>query len=430
MSATSEVKNELAQVAEHPPLTEPRSIPADAAHTASRLRPDSNGRWSWDRWLVHRMLEAVGNPPVDVTLWTGEQVRSPTQPAVATVILPDRATLWRLCWSPHMTFGDEFTAGRIRVEGDLVAFCQVVEEAHTSVRARYLSRRRIRNTLARSRDNVSRHYDLGNDFYTLWLDKELAYTCAYFRHPDETLEQAQLNKFEHVCRKVRLQPGQTVVEAGSGWGGLALYMVRKHGVQVKAYNVSREQNEFARQRAQAEGLADRVEFLDADWREISGTFDAFISVGMLEHVGPENYQELGTVIQRCLNPAGLGLIHSIGRNVHEPVNAWTERRIFPGSFVPTIAEMMPVFECGGFSVLDLENLRLHYARTLRHWLQRFDENATTIQKQFDERFVRMWRLYLAGSIATFEVGNMQLYQVVFTHAGNNSIPATREHLYV
>jgi cyclopropane-fatty-acyl-phospholipid synthase len=206
-------------------------------------------------------------------------------------------------------------------------------------------------------------------------------------------------------------------------------MARKYGVHVKAYNISREQTAFAQQRAAAEGLDRQVQFVEADWRKIEGRFDAFVSVGMLEHVGPENYRELGQVIQRSLKSDGLGLIHTIGRNSSQPVDAWAERRIFPGSFVPTLAEMMDIFEAGSFSVLDVENLRLHYARTLEHWLDRFDQHLETIRDMFDERFVRMWRLYLAASIATFESGRMQLFQVVFSNSQNNQIPRTREYIY-
>ena len=199
-----------------------------------------------------------------------------------------------------------------------------------AIRTRPVARRSRPNTPARSRDNVYHHYDLGNEFYRLWLDQELAYTCAYFRTAETSLEQAQRDKFDHVCRKLRLRPGQTVVEAGCGWGGLALHMARNYGVHIKAYNVSREQIAFARQRAAVEGLDDQVHFIEADWRMIAGNFDAFVSVGMLEHVGPENYRELGQVIQHSLKSNGLALIHTIGRNSSQPVDAWTERRIFPG----------------------------------------------------------------------------------------------------
>jgi cyclopropane-fatty-acyl-phospholipid synthase len=244
------------------------------------------------------------------------------------------------------------------------------------------------------------------------------------------LEEAQLAKFEHVCRKVRLRPGEHVVEAGCGWGGLALYMARHYGVTVDAYNVSREQIAYARRLAAAEGLAGRVNFVLDDWRSIRGRYDAFVSVGMLEHVGLANYRRLGEIIDGVLTPQGRGLIHSIGRNRPAPLDPWIERRIFPGSYPPSLAQMMMIFEPREFSVLDVENLRLHYAQTLRHWLARFERSAEQVRTMFDERFVRMWRLYLAGSVAAFEGGGLQLFQVVFARREANTLPWTRAHQYV
>ena len=278
------------------------------------------------------------------------------------------------------------------------------------------------HSLARSRENVHHHYDIGNDFYRLWLDEQLAYTCAYFPEPGVSLEAAQIAKFDHVCRKVWLQPGETVVEAGCGWGALALHMARHYQVNVRAYNISHEQIVYARERAKAEGLSDRVEFVEDDWRHIAGRYDVFVSIGMLEHVGPSNYRRLGEVIHRVLTDRGRGIIHSIGRNKPAPVDLWIERRIFPGSYPPSLAEMMQILEPREFSVLDVENLRLHYAQTLRHWLGRFEGAAEQVTKMFDQRFVRMWRLYLAGSIAAFEGGSLQLFQVVFARGKVNDMP--------
>ena len=284
-------------------------------------------------------------------------------------------------------------------------------------------------TRAASRDNIYHHYDIGNKFYQLWLDREhLAYTCAYFARPEMTIEEAQTAKLEHVCRKLRLSPELTVVEAGCGWGGLAMYMAKQHGVRVRAYNISREQIAFA-PGAKREGLDDRVEFIEDDWRNAIGPCDVFVSVGMLEHVGRKNYRELGRVIDRCLTDEGRGLIHTIGQNQSQPFSPWIERRIFPGAYTPTIAEMMDIFEPYDFSVLDVENLRLHYAETLRHWLARFEENIDTVRNMFDERFVRMWRMYLCGSVAAFEASYYQLFQVVFNRANCNDVAMTREHLY-
>jgi cyclopropane-fatty-acyl-phospholipid synthase len=234
----------------------------------------------------------------------------------------------------------------------------------------------------------------------------MQYTCAYYPSPSMTLEAAQRAKMRHVCLKLGLQEGESVVEAGSGWGGLACFMTREFGVRVRAYNTSHEQVAHSRERAEREGLSDRVEFVEDDYRNIRGKYDAFVSVGMLEHVGPDHYRELGAVVDRCLSHQGRGLIHSIGRNRPAPMNAWIERRIFPGAYPPTLGEMMAIFEPCALSVLDVENLRLHYARTLEHWLERFESHADAIGSQFDERFVRAWRLYLSGSIAAFRAASL------------------------
>jgi cyclopropane-fatty-acyl-phospholipid synthase len=226
-----------------------------------------------------------------------------------------------------------------------------------------------------------------------------------------------------------LKPGDSVVEAGCGWGGFALHMAKHYGARVKAYNISREQVKHARQVAETAGLSHRVEYVLDDYRNISGQFDVFVSVGMLEHVGPSHYPVLGQVIRDCLKPDGRGLIHSIGRNRARPINPWIERRIFPGAYPPTLREIMDIFEPCGMSVLDVENLRLHYAKTLAAWKQRFEEHAGVVEDMMDERFVRSWRLYLAGSEAAFISGQLQLFQLLFTRDDNNDLPWSRQYIY-
>jgi cyclopropane-fatty-acyl-phospholipid synthase len=234
---------------------------------------------------------------------------------------------------------------------------------------------------------------------------------------------------DHVCRKLRLSAADSVVEAGCGWGTLALHMAGRYGAKVRAFNISREQLEFARRRARQQGLERRVEFVEDDYRNISGSYDAFVSVGMLEHVGREHYPSLGRVVRGALTMNGRGLIHSIGRNRPGTLHPWIERRIFPGAYAPSPAEMMQIFEPSSLSVLDVENLRLHYALTLRHWLERYEARTAEVRAMFDESFVRMWRLYLAGSIAAFETGTLQLFQVLVTTQSNNDLPLTREYMY-
>jgi cyclopropane-fatty-acyl-phospholipid synthase len=283
------------------------------------------------------------------------------------------------------------------------------------------------NTISAAQENIHHHYDIGEDFYQLWLDEEMVYSGAYFPTAGMTLEDAQRAKLNYVCRKLWLRPGETVVEVGGGWGALALLMARDYGVTVKSFNISRSQILYARWRAQAEGLASRVEFIEDDYRNISGRFDALVSLGMLEHVGAGHYGEFGRMMDRCLRPTGRGLIQSIGQDHETQINAWIQRRIFPGAYPPTLRQMMDLFEPCGFSILDLENLRLHYAETLRHWLKRFEASAETVAGMFDPRFVRAWRLYLAGSCAAFTTGALHLFQVVFARSAAGDIPWNRGH---
>jgi cyclopropane-fatty-acyl-phospholipid synthase len=390
-----------------------------------------------EKWLIRKQMAFLGDPPVDIVLWNGSKVSSTGGKSAGTVIIRNRKPLLKLLVHPELHFGDAYCEGNLEVEGDLVALLETIFRSMSRASNNGLINNHLfkilnsprSNSLDGSRDNIHHHYDIGNEFYRLWLDDKMQYTCAYFSEPSFTLEEAQIAKMDHVCKKLRLVPGNTVVEAGCGWGMLALHMARHYGVKVTSYNISHEQILFARERAKAEGLDDRVEYIEDDYRNISGRFDAFVSVGMLEHVGPNNYRELGRIIQRSLREGGRGLIHSIGRNRAGLMNPWIERRIFPGAYMPTLREMGDIFEPSGFSILDVENLRLHYAKTLGCWLERFERANEQIGTMFDQKFIRSWRLYLAGSIASFTAGDLQLFQVVFTNSGNNDLPWSRAHLY-
>ncbi|MDZ7784201.1 MAG: cyclopropane-fatty-acyl-phospholipid synthase family protein [Halioglobus sp.] len=395
----------------------------------------SAGEKRLDRWLAARMLRAMGNPPFRLRLWDGTSVQS-AQPARFEVTFADRRALYQLALDPEYQFGELYTSGRLTLTGDLVEFIECAYRGNSATRGRgpglvqRLLHRPRANSPSASRRNIHHHYNLANPFYELWLDRDyMQYTCAYFPDPAMTLEDAQAAKLHHVARKLCLEPGQTVVEAGCGWGGLGRFLARHYGVTVKAYNISHEQITYARERARQEGLEERVEYIEDDYRNIDGTCDRFVSVGMLEHVGTDNYGELGRIVDRCLREDGIGLIHSIGRNRPRPMNAWIEKRIFPGAYPPSLRQMMAIFEDNSLSVLDVENLRLHYAKTLEHWLARFEANVDAVAGMFDQEFVRTWRLYLAGSCAAFSTAQLQLFQVVFARANNNTIPLSREHLY-
>jgi cyclopropane-fatty-acyl-phospholipid synthase len=392
---------------------------------------------SIEKWILQRIHTSIGQPAIRLALGRGAEIVPQGIEPLASVLISDRKTLARLVFNPEIGFGDGYTEGLIEVEGDLVQFLEIVLRSirsaktkswYSSLLSRWLDRAQA-NTLSGSARNIHHHYDLTIDFYKLWLDSRLVYTCAYFPTPSATLEQAQLAKMDYVCRKAHLQPGEKVTEAGCGWGALAIHMAKHYGVTVRAFNISKEQILFARERAKKEGLTHQVEFIEDDYRNISERCDAFVSVGMLEHIGAEHYKDLGRIIHRLIGDSGRGLLHFIGRNQCSPFSPWMRKRIFPGAYVPTLRQVMDTLEPWNFSVLDVENLRYHYARTIEHWLSRFESSTDRAAKMFGAEFVRAWRLYLAGSIAAFRVGRLQLFQVVFAGSECRRIPWTRAHLY-
>ena len=377
-----------------------------------------------DRWMARRLKAFLAPAGVQVQLWDGTSLPLAGTP-VGVLDVGDRGALLGLIASPEVSFGDHYMSGRVAVRGDLgrvvEAMSTLSRPAPPSWRERLALRLTPANGLLSARRNVHHHYDLGNDFYALWLDPQMVYTCAWYPTPETSLADAQIAKLDLICRKLALKPGERVVEVGCGWGALALHMAREYGVTVRAYNVSTEQLQFARARAAAEGLDRLVTFVEDDYRSVTGRYDAFVSIGMLEHVGLRQYGALSAVMQRALDRGGRGLLHFIGRDHPRRLNAWVRRRIFPGAYPPTLAEVTArVLEPANLSVLHVENLRPHYARTLADWRARFEGAERTIHAEFGEAFYRAWRLYLAGSEAAFRTGWMQLFQVLFAPAGGRA----------
>lgn len=367
-------------------------------------------------------------------LWDGSALYSASTPAVGHLVIGDRRTLLGLIVHPELWFGEAYMSGRLGLRGSIEPIVEALSRLSApaspwieKIRAVFTAS----NTLTAARRNVHHHYDLGNAFYQLWLDTDLVYTCAYFADEQMSLERAQQAKLDLVCRKLNLRAGDTVVEAGCGWGALALYMARVYGARVRAFNVSQEQLAYARDRARRDGLADRVEFIDDDYRNVKGEFDAFVSVGMLEHVGLRQFATLAEVLGRTVRrQGGRGLLHFIGRDAPRPLNAWIVRRIFPGAYPPTLSEVTTgILTPAGMSVVDVENLRLHYARTLVHWRERFEIATEAIRGRYGDQFQRAWELYLAGSQAAFATGWMQLFQVVFAPFESTPPHWTRSEVY-
>ena len=332
-----------------------------------------------------------------------EQYGDGSGPPVA-IRFADAAALRAVVLDPALAVPEMYMEGRLLLDAgnpyELVTLFKTAtrpEVATFGARLHHL-RRSITDApvlravgLRSARTNVAHHYDLDERLYRLFLDEDMQYSCAYFQQPDMSLAQAQLAKKRLIAAKLLVRPDARVLDIGCGWGGLALYLARVCGARVTGITLSREQLRVASDRAAAAGLADRIEFRLQDYREVEGRFDNVVSVGMLEHVGAPDYPTFGGVIDRALADSGRGLLHFIGRNQSAPLNAWIRKRIFPGAYAPTLREVFEhVLEPHDLSVLDVENLRLHYAKTLEHWRSRFNGASREVAAMFDTKFVRAW----------------------------------------
>lgn len=291
------------------------------------------------------------------------------------------------------------------------------------------------NNRLRARDNVHRHYDIDRDLFHHFLDADLQYSCAYFETPDLTLEQAQKAKCRHIARKLCLKPGDRVLDIGSGWGGMALYLARNYDADVTGLTLSDDQYVEANERAKKAGLSSQVRFLKEDYREHGeaqgeGDYDAIVSVGMFEHVGQPQYQRFFNHVSRLLKPDGRSLIHSIGHTgaAARGGQGWIRKYIFPGGHIPALSEAVVPIERSSLILSDLEIWRLHYARTLTCWNERFQENRDIFRERLGERFCRMWEFYLIGCRAGFEWGELVVFHMQLAHR-NDTIPITRDYLY-
>lgn len=359
----------------------------------------------------------------------------------AHLTIEDDATLRALCRNPELGLGEGFMNGKITLNNttldDLLRILIVNRAAgnlpvwlHATNRFRFHLRRFIQhNAPERSKANVAHHYDISDDLYRLFLDADMQYSCAYFTDPDMTLEDAQTAKKAHIAAKLRLRPGDHVLDIGCGWGGMALTLARDFDVRVTGITLSENQLATAQARAEAEGLSDRITFRLQDYRSVDEQFDRIVSVGMLEHVGVPNFDTYFATVAKLLKPDGVALIHTIGRSAPPMAHsAWVNKYIFPGGYVPSLSELAPAMERSGLWQTDLEVWRLHYAYTLRHWRKRFEANLDKIAEMYDARFIAMFRYYFAICIAAFEHQMQGVYQIQLAHQ-RDAVPLTRDYLH-
>ena len=360
----------------------------------------------------------------------------------ATIRIRNQHTVRRLILNPSLAAGEAYMAGALTIDdGGLYDFLDVMllnlqEKPNglpiMQLRSRLadISRRVVQyNPAARARQNVAHHYDLNGRLYSLFLDRDRQYSCAYFPRWDETLEEAQAAKKRHIAAKLCLdRPGLRVLDIGCGWGGMALTLARDFGAQVTGITLSQEQLAEARARAAAEGLSDRVRFEMLDYRSVNETFDRVVSVGMFEHVGIGHDQTFFDTVARCLKSDGVALIHAIGRSDGPgSTNPWIRKYIFPGGYSPALSEVLPRVERSRLVATDIEILRLHYAETIRHWRRRFAANRDAITALYDEAFCRMFEFYLAGSELTFRRSGHIVWQLQLAH-DQSAVPLTRDYI--
>lgn len=362
-------------------------------------------------------------------------------PSVA-IRLHDRALHWKLLVNPRLHLPEAYMDGALTIEhGDIYDLIEILARNDAMMiadnklwrsigRAQRLTRRLHQyNPIARSRANVAHHYDLSDQLYELFLDRDRQYSCAYFLSSDDDIDTAQLNKRRHIAAKLLIRPGMKVLDIGSGWGGLALYLASECGADVTGLTLSSEQLKVARRRAAQAGLSDRVRFHLSDYREEHGQYDRIVSVGMFEHVGISQYPTFFGQVRDLLKPDGVALLHSIGRSDGPgSTNPWLRKYIFPGGYSPAISEVVPRIEDARLWVTDIEVLRLHYAETLKAWRRRFLQHRDQVLTLYDERFCRMWETYLVGSEIAFRHGNHLVMQIQMAKAVE-TVPLTRDYMF-
>jgi cyclopropane-fatty-acyl-phospholipid synthase len=392
-----------------------------------------------DRFLRHLIRHGT----LSVTFASGrKETFTGTKPGPNIAIkFADRATERRLFMNPDLELGEAFMDGSVTVEnGDIYDFLELclmnlswdlpdhwIQKVQGRLRkwgrgiAQY-------NPIGKAQENVAHHYDLSDTLYDLFLDNDRQYSCAYYATGNETLEQAQDYKKRHIAAKLLLKPEHKVLDIGSGWGGLGLYLSDTSGADVTGVTLSVEQHKVSQDRAKERGVSDNVRFKLQDYRHEQTTYDRIVSVGMFEHVGVGHYEEFFLKIKELLADDGVALLHTIGRaDGPGATNPWLAKYIFPGGYTPALSEIVPVIERAGLYITDIEVLRLHYASTLRDWRRRFNVNRDKVREIYDERFCRMWDFYLAGCEAAFRYGGQLNFQIQLARR-QDAVPLTRDYI--
>lgn len=390
--------------------------------------------------LFKSFFEKVQQGDFSVVYWDGEEVNYGNYPPKIKITFRKSPPLNFNFDDPVLAFGEAYMDEFFDFEGKLDDIIHITELNKSNLIAsgfgsKIVSALKTVNLVAsrwKQKEDIHHHYDLGNDFFALWLDETMSYSCAYFKNADDTLYQAQIQKIDHTLKKLNLQSGERLLDIGSGWGWLILKAAEQYGVHALGITLSEEQFKATKERITKMGLEDLVDvmmvnYLDLD--ENTYQFNKIVSVGMFEHVGQENLSKYMEKVNRLLAPGGLSLLHTITGTTEKPTNSWLEKYIFPGGYVPSLRETMWLLPEYNFHPLHVESLRLHYAATLDRWYENFYNHVDEIEQKFGKRFVRMWSLYLRGCAASFRTSGLNIHQILFSKGLNNGLPLTFDHLY-
>ena len=371
----------------------------------------------------------------NIRFWDGEDFKVGNEEVKFNIILHKPLRKKDMLTSTSLSFGEAYMRGDIEIEGDLFVVFDELLKCIDEFSTNFGALTKIfggSTSKKKQKEEVSSHYDIGNDFYKIWLDDTLSYSCAYFKNENESLYNAQMNKINHILKKLNLSEGLTLLDIGCGWGGLLIEAAKQYKVKGLGITLSQEQYKKFKERIKKENLEDLLEVRMMDYRELekSGlSFDRIVSVGMLEHVGRSNYDLFFENINAVLKKGGLFLLHYISGLKESEGDAWIKKYIFPGGVIPSFREIIEISADYNYHTIDVESLRLHYTKTLLHWAKNFDDNIDEVKKMFDEKFIRMWRMYLYSCAASFNNGVIDLHQILFVKGVNNNLPMTREYMY-
>lgn len=388
-----------------------------------------------DKLFIKGLLKKFDSIPFLVEFWDHDELKIGNGDPEFKVYINAPLKKKDLLTSTSLAFGEAYMNKTIEIEGDLYKALDAILKHFNLFETDFKALPLIfhhSTSKSKQKEEVSSHYDIGNDFYKLWLDDTLCYSCAYFKHEDDSLHQAQLQKIDHLLKKLNLHENETLLDIGCGWGCLLITAAKKYKVKGMGITLSQEQfNEFTK-RIKEEKLEDYLTVKLMDYRDLERSgllFDKVVSVGMLEHVGRTNYDLFLKNVQAVLKPQGIFVLHYISGLIEGEGDAWIRKYIFPGGTIPSLREIVSLSSDHQFHIVDVESLRQHYKMTLLHWYENFENHIDEVSKMFDERFIRMWRMYLCSCAASFNNGIIDLHQIIFTKGINNQLPLTRDYLY-